>query len=308
MWNPVDQIPFCLYFIKNIGNRGVDIFMFLSGIGMTYAISKETLPVFYYRRAKRLLPTYLLIGIPIAIESPWSLIGYLAHVSGYIFYRQHVFEFLWFVPAIGTIYLFYPLFYRLAEISKAKITFFVGVIVAWAGVSTLLIGTLREDLYVFTNRIPVFVLGTIVGLLINNYKIFITKQMWVVIGMINIVGLYLAYLTKFKEFFLFVPYSQLCIPGLLIAISASLLSAKLIDILSENNGFKPLNSLLGLYGSISIEFYCIQEYLISKVFAYKEGEYWWLKAIILLSLNTIIAWMLHKLFNFIFSAIENKIR
>ena len=41
--------------IKRFGYGGVDIFFLLSGMGLTYAISKSKLYVFYYRRFKRII-------------------------------------------------------------------------------------------------------------------------------------------------------------------------------------------------------------------------------------------------------------
>lgn len=36
-------------FVKKTGFAGVDIFLLLSGMGLVYAIQKESIPYFYYR-------------------------------------------------------------------------------------------------------------------------------------------------------------------------------------------------------------------------------------------------------------------
>ena len=46
-----------------VGGVGVDMFLFLSGIGLYYALEKRpTLKQFYFRRFKRLLIPYCVIG------------------------------------------------------------------------------------------------------------------------------------------------------------------------------------------------------------------------------------------------------
>ena len=42
-------------YLKRIGFCGVDIFLLLSGIGLTFAIRKGNVLTFYYRRIKRIL-------------------------------------------------------------------------------------------------------------------------------------------------------------------------------------------------------------------------------------------------------------
>ena len=53
---------FEFYFLR-MGYVGVDIFFLLSGIGLVYSISKHSLSVYYYRRIKRILISFLLAGI-----------------------------------------------------------------------------------------------------------------------------------------------------------------------------------------------------------------------------------------------------
>jgi len=59
---PIDVSPFWRH-ILSYGNFGVDVFLFLSGIGMYYSLSKDT-PKGYF---SWLLHRYLRIGIPYLI-------------------------------------------------------------------------------------------------------------------------------------------------------------------------------------------------------------------------------------------------
>lgn len=47
----------------NIGHVGVDIFLFLSGWGLSYSYTKNNLKTFYVRRIKKIVPLYLLTSI-----------------------------------------------------------------------------------------------------------------------------------------------------------------------------------------------------------------------------------------------------
>ena len=46
--------------IFNIGYIGVDVFLFLSGLGLSYSYEKNSIVHFYKNRIKRIYPIYLL--------------------------------------------------------------------------------------------------------------------------------------------------------------------------------------------------------------------------------------------------------
>ena len=64
------------------------------------------------------------------------------------------------------------------------------------------------------------------------------------------------------------PASNCCVPTFLLAISICFLVPKILDILLKTKGLRRIGGMvlgiLNFYGSISIELYCIQEYLVSK--------------------------------------------
>ena len=68
-------------FVKRIGFCGVDIFLFLSGIGMTYAIKKtRSLSAFYYKRLKRILFPFIAVAIVSAVLEGWPMVKLLKYV------------------------------------------------------------------------------------------------------------------------------------------------------------------------------------------------------------------------------------
>lgn len=100
-------------YLKRIGFCGVDIFLLLSGIGLTFAIRKGNVLTFYYRRIKRILLPFLVMAIIRCALEKWPIIEFWKNISGINFYTKSIYSFLWFVPAILTLYLFFPWYYKL---------------------------------------------------------------------------------------------------------------------------------------------------------------------------------------------------
>ena len=137
------------------------------------------------------------------------------------------------------------------------------------GISFYKTNVMREDLYGFTNRIPIFVTGFLIGYLCKEKAIKITHRNWLFILLTFILGMYLAYQSNFKGLGLILPVSNCCIPNYLISISLPLLMAKVLDKLHSIRGLaiigKGLNKLIGFWGMMSLEFYCVQEWIATKI-------------------------------------------
>ena len=67
-------------FFNNIGFCGVDMFLFLSGGGLYYALNKHNLTVFYKRRYRRLIPPFVLVCIIKAIAGKWEFMKFFKAV------------------------------------------------------------------------------------------------------------------------------------------------------------------------------------------------------------------------------------
>lgn len=252
------------HFSTNFGYSGVDIFFLLSGAGLTYAIKKESIPVFYARRLLKVLPPFLLLAVLRSVFQNWTILDFVCNVSGYSFYAVHIFTFLWFVTAIITLYLFFPLYYRIFSKAKNKLIFTCCVILVWMLITFLVRNIMRSDLFAFTNRIPIFVVGIYVGYVSQNYKEIVFKK-WVYLLLLIVLslGLYLAYLYNYTSFHIFVTQGNTFLPPFLIAISLPFLLAKLLDILENRISTlgKIINVTLSFFGAMSLELYCFQDWL-----------------------------------------------
>ena len=305
IWEPLLEFPsesglylfaFLERFIKRIGYCGVDIFLLLSGSGLTYAIRKESLFTFYVRRLRRTLPPFLLVAVLRCFFEKWTVFDFLGNISGYNFYAKHIYSFLWFVPAIITFYIFFPLYYKLFSKVKYKWLLTAGVIAIWAVITFLIRGTMRIDLFAFTNRIPIFVTGIFVGYLTQNYKEIVIKQESILIFILGI-GLYLSYLYNYGEINIFVPQDTL--PNYLIAISLPFLLAKLLDVIERHIKLigKNLVAFLGFFGAISLELYCFQDWF-EKAIPYLEYFGWshLQSNLVLFIISIALAWVTSKIF------------
>ena len=266
-WIPLfsdDKFSYIAYaeqYIKMIGFCGVDIFLLLSGIGLTFAIKKEKLFVFYYRRIRRIILPFLLMAFVRCYIEGWTIMEFLKNISGWNFYARSIYSFIWFVPAIVTLYLFFPLYYTIFKKMNNKYMFTTGIIMLWLFVSILLRNVIREDLFGFLNRIPVFVIGVLFGWIIQNQEGIVFKtQEWVHIGISLALGFYLAFLTNFCEYELVVPVSSCGIPNCLIACSLPFCIAKCLAYLESHiKDGKIVTKILEFYGGFSLELYCISD-------------------------------------------------
>ncbi len=289
-------------FLKRIGFCGVDMFLLLSGIGLTYAIGKSSLPQFYYRRIKRIILPFLAMGIVRAVTEHWPMETFWKNITGYNFYASSMYSFLWFVPAVTTLYLLFPLYYRFFLKSKNPTGFLLVSLEVWLILSVYFRDTLRSDLFGFTNRIPVFLVGILFGWLLQNRKPKFTSQTWWLIAATFILGLYMSYMTNYKGYFLLVNTSNCCIPNLLISLSLPFLLAKTLDLLCNGKhtagGGKVLLRVLNFYGTFSLEFYCVQEWLGGKIIQKLAAQGYSNLAInILVLLNvTLVSFVAHFLF------------
>lgn len=162
--------------IQYYGYGGVDIFLFFSGFGLYFSLSKGSVDLrqFYKKRFMRILPVfwlYLLVTFVIAMDfSPksfWELIcccttlGYWIPVIPYK---------LWYISCILLFYAVFPFFYK--SFKKH------GIIVAYIAIAIgLLLTLLYAVIMVFAydnrneggvliltiSRIPIFFIGSVFG-------------------------------------------------------------------------------------------------------------------------------------------------
>ena len=247
------------HFIKRIGFCGVDIFFFLSGMGLVFSVEKTTVPVFWYKRIKRLVLPALMIAFIHLFFGDWTVKHFIKAVTGYSFYFETIYTFLWFIPAIIHFYLIFPLYYKILKKFRNPAVFTLIVLEIWLWLSIAGRKIIRDDMYGFTNRIPVFIIGILFACISKNKKISCNRETGLLVLSTCMVGAYLAYLTNYMDMFLIVPCSNAFLPNLLLTVSICPIVAYMCSRIKILAGF------LGFWGSFTLEFYCIQEVLASYI-------------------------------------------
>lgn len=301
VFGSIPVINFIENFIRRTGFCGVDIFFLLSGMGLTYSIEKNTLAKFYGKRYKRIVLPFLIAGVIWGILCGWSFLDYIKNVTGYNFYVKDVSSFLWFVPAIATLYLFFPLYYKCFLRSGNKLLFTIGTIGLWLFLSMSVDGVMREDLYGFTNRIPIFVFGVYWGDLSKAESVKIGRSGWFAVAMTFAVGLVLSFQTNVFDMFLLVPLSNCCVPNFLMATSGTLIAVAILEGLSKVRFVgKAVTKFLSFFGIVSLEFYSVQEFvgIILKALFPKLGH--WILNLWVLSVSLILAYAIYGMVKLIF--------
>lgn len=240
---------------KHIFNFGVDIFFFLSGFGLVNSINKNTKKQFYLKRFKRLFLPFIICGIAFSLHFNWSLIDTIKAFTGYSFLFENMYKLLWFTFAILILYLIFPYYYQLLSKSKNQMIFTAITIAAIITTGIILKVYIREDLYGFINRIPVFVVGVYIGQSKTIDALNITKKKNIVIFILGIIGLILSYLMKYKGISFILPVGECFIPYSLMSISVCFLFPQFLEAIKN----KIILNALSFYGSISYELYCCQE-------------------------------------------------
>ncbi|HJG68264.1 MAG TPA: acyltransferase [Staphylococcus ureilyticus] len=256
-----DGIKGILYYLGKaydlfLGSIGVEVFLFLSGMGLYYSLKKRkdnSIINFYKRRFKRLLPSFITVAI---LYYAWRNFIYTEHgFYGFIrgiffidFFKAHDTTY-WFILLILIMYILFPYLYSLLNDSNAKRNInLVFVIFIWL-VACIIIYFNKKlfiNIEILLMRIPIFILGLYFGDIIMNDK-KLTKYTLLVLLIIVMLKLLLI-----KE-------SEFPIVGRIIAsgwtFPIMFFGVFIIKNVASNIGI--LNRFIRYSGSLSLELYIV---------------------------------------------------
>ena len=120
-------MPHWLSKLMDLGNYGVDIFLFLSGLGLFYSLSKKPITTvvggvnYCKRRCNRIFTPYLLVFVPYSLLylylHKYTVFDSLLCISALEYWFFH--RGAWFVSLIVVLYLLAPVLYKVFS-SKGK--------------------------------------------------------------------------------------------------------------------------------------------------------------------------------------------
>ena len=152
------------------GYVGVDIFMVLSGLGLTYSLSKnENFREYYIKRWVRIFPFFTFITL---IEC-WIIRGetfWLALLRSTTLGYWFGFPYIdWYIPALVGLYVIFPLIYRcIVKPRKYRVALAIGIICFSVGIFVSYLGWLNWKHLAFIYRIPDFLLGCMAAVAIKD--------------------------------------------------------------------------------------------------------------------------------------------
>ena len=247
-----------LSFIVKNGNIGVDLFLFLSGISMYYAIQKYVkedghirLLEFYKKRISKILKVYVMFCVPYFVLK-YFVLSYDFHMfmQQLLFQRKSVSSF-WFLLGICVCYMLYPILYRwMSNGKKRRIYIFLIVYVIGLFLMCTFVNKYYMRYEILFSRIPVFVVGSLCGEKVFQKKDVSLQWLWAVPAFL---------LSKGPVFFLLkqVPflatYERIFkrLHGGLLGISAVFFLIMLLKYVEETKLFR----LLGFMGTFTLEVY-----------------------------------------------------
>ena len=262
----IDVIQNILYFIKNIGNVGVDIFLVLSGVGLYYSFSNNSnLKSFYKKRFVRIVPAVFIVATIItALKNETGIGNFLERIFLFSLFTKKDYSF-WYFTLIMILYIVYPLLHKLIEKFDYKSTILL-VVIALLGNHLLRIYNteLYKIIEIATTRIPVFIIGIWIGK--KSKEGFEISKLWMILFItVYIVILGLLYNKVFNKYYFIVRYLY-CPLALTTVILLSYVCSK-----KKNKGI--ITNFLIWVGSYSMETYLLYEYLVKKcknIFVYSD--------------------------------------
>lgn len=248
--------------LKFVGNCGVDVFLFLSGVGLYFSFSNNPdIPSFYRRRLLRIIPSSLVISLIISILSPieniWHFLARITFLE-YFVIKSDSWPF-WYVSSILLLYLLFPLFYHL--IQKLKVWGAAIIIVSSVIITICVFFIDYEYLYqmeMLLTRIPVFVIGILFAPLIKKeHCISNVKALIICLSGLLYFPLMLVAMGEFSGKFLFIKHYFYCPLAIFFVIIVSFICCHI----KHSFLSKPLEFL----GSYSLEVYLIHPTLYSSM-------------------------------------------
>ena len=292
------------YGVCRMGNIGVDIFLFLSGIGLWYSWTREPSErqtffrrwlTFYWRRLRRVYPAWIIVSAAFYIPrfmardshsaAEWAdLFGDV--LLNWDFWLNDELTF-WYIPATMMLYIFAPpymaLIRRLPDCRWLVVAAFMWcIIVQYVTPIHNAVGHIE----IFWSRVPVFFLGINIASGVKADRTLHRHMLWLIILLFAMSLSACVWLEQMRHgrFPLFVE-RMLYIP---LAVTFILLLTQLL-----NRTPRSFNKAMIWVGGISLETYLLHiEFVMRDIKAFHLG--YWPTALLTIIITLPIAWLLHK--------------
>lgn len=293
-------------FIKWNGLLGVDMFFFLSGMGLTYAIRKGTLGAFYAGRLRRLLvPFWVMVAVH-ALCDGWGWGKFLRYAAGVVYVAEDLQALLWFIPAILMLYAVYPAYHALMRRTKDKTAATGCVLFAWLLAAILLRDVMREDLWAFYNRLPSFLIGVWFGEIGREKEMNMRPEHWLLCALCMVSG-FLLKTAASKGLVQVIPQAIFAASSL-GAVPMCFLLAGLFAWMEDGKAgavCAPVLCLFRFVGAFTLELYCIHQWLYGYLYSMLEGHVSYLAInVITIPVMVLAGWLFYLAHNRLWKLID----
>ena len=284
------------YGLRRCGNVGVDIFLFLSGVGLWFSwVKTPDVRRFYRRRLLRIVPTWLVVSTAFYLPDylgarrfSRSIVDLIGDITiNWDFWLHDELTF-WYVPAIMALYLVAPWYMRLVQ-SRPIYRWLPLLMVVWCVMVqwVLPIHHAVGHLEIFWSRVPIFFIGINFGEMVRTRRQLPGEAVWLLlVTFLMTFGtcLYLeqvrhGHFPLFVERMLYIPFT-------------------VCTVLVMNRIFRRtsqwVNSSFRLVGALSLEAYLIHiHFVLVYVQPYHLG--YWPTFLVTVAITLPIAWLLQRL-------------
>ena len=284
------------YGLRRCGNVGVDIFLFLSGVGLWFSwVKTPDVLRFYRRRLLRIVPTWIVVATAFYLPDylgarrfSHSIVDLIGDITiNWDFWLHDELTF-WYVPAIMALYLVAPWYMRLIQ-SRPVYRWLPLLMVIWCVMVqwVLPIHHAVGHIEIFWSRVPIFFIGINFGEMVRTHRQLPSEAVWLLLVTFLMTFGTCLYLEQVRhgQFPLFVERMLY-------------IHFTVCTVLVMNRIFRRtpqwVNRSFRLVGALSLEAYLIHiHFVLVYVQPYHLG--YWLTFLVTVAITLPIAWLLQRL-------------
>ena len=286
--------------LRRMGNLGVDIFFFLSGIGLWYSWAKQQdWKRFYMNRALRIYPAWLIIAgyfyvsnyISLPVKNVSNTIDLVGDVLVNWDFWLHDELTFWYVPATMMLYLFAPFYMELIR-RHPVFRWLVVVPLMWCIITQYVTPVHQAvgHLEIFWSRVPIFFLGINCAEAVRQKQQLDKQAWWMIIGMFALSLWACVWLEQMRHG-KFPLYTERML-YIVLAITTIMIMTSIFDALSNQLG--AINKFFSFVGGISLEIYLLHtQFVLNRLTPLHLG--YWLTFLFTFAISVPIAWIISKI-------------
>ena len=297
--------------LRRMGNLGVDIFFFLSGIGLWYSWAKQQdWRRFYLNRALRIYPAWLIVAGYFYISrfhgtttaSYVDLAGDI--IVNWDFWLHDELTF-WYVPATMMLYLFAPPYMELVR-RHPIYRWLVVLPLMWCIIVQYVAPVHQAVCHVgiFWSRVPVFFLGINFAEAVRQKREIDKQAWWMIIGLFAL-SLWACIWLEQMRHGRFPLYTERML-YIVLAITTILIMSKVFDWLCGSKAGTYVNKWFAWVGGISLEIYLVHvQFVLNPLQQYRLG--YWPTFFATLAISLPVAWIISKVCSVVINKLKTKI-